>query len=220
MTAKAPKPNGLSHATEDLAPCEGTVKVLVAEDEPGVRQVIENLLQRWGYSVVSVATGTEAWEVLRGDDPPRLAILDWVMPGLDGLEVCRRVRDLYPSEPPYLIMLTGRRERNDVVAGLEGGADEYLIKPVDAEELRARVQAGGRLVAVQGRLAKRVGELEKALRAGRSSGEDRVGIRTTLRLCIAAINETLSLETIPGHLRATLRVCAGLCLEALGDGEG
>src|SRR5262245_60397349 len=119
MTMDATKTNELAGGQEAfIAGEEGTVKVLIAEDEPGARQAFENLLRGWGYEVVGVGTGTEAWEVLRGDDSPRMAVLDWILPGMDGLELCRRVRELRPVEPPYLILLTGRGDRTDVVAGL------------------------------------------------------------------------------------------------------
>lgn len=145
-------------AARDLSP----MRVLVAEDNELARTALGWHLTGWGYAVVSVADGDGAWQVLGGLDPPRLAIIDWVMPGMDGLEVCRRVRAADSSEPPYLILLTGRSGLEDVVAGLEGGADEYLTKPVDPAELRARVRAARRVVDLQTRLAERVRELEAA----------------------------------------------------------
>jgi DNA-binding response OmpR family regulator len=195
-------------------------KILLAEDEAGTRYVLEALLQRWGYSVVGVPDGQDAWEVLQGDDPPQLAILDWIMPRMDGLELCRRVRASNPDGLPYLLLLTGRGGRDDLIAGLEGGADAYLTKPIEPEELRARVRAGLRVVAMQSRLIHRVRGLETALRDGKGATQDRTGLTDTLRLCIAAFNETLTLDEIPRHLRAALRLCAGLCLEALGEREG
>jgi DNA-binding response OmpR family regulator len=136
--------------------------MLVAEDDSTARQAIETLLTAWGYGVTSVVNGTDAWEVFQGPEPPRLAILDWLMPGLDGLEVCRRVRQSPCAESVYLILLTARSGRDDIVAGLESGADDYIIKPADPDELRARVQTGRRIVELQARLAARVHELEEA----------------------------------------------------------
>jgi DNA-binding response OmpR family regulator len=138
------------------------MRVLVAEDSEPTRVALARLLTGWGYGVVSVADGEEAWQVLSGEDPPRLAILDWIMPLLDGLEVCRRVRAADSAEQPYLILLTGRVGLADVVAGLESGADEYLTKPVEPAELHARVRAARRMVELQARLAERVRELEAA----------------------------------------------------------
>ena len=125
------------------------MRVLVAEDNPIARAALEKQLGSWGYAVISVADGEAAWHVLGGPDPPRLAIIDWGLPGVDGLEVCRRVRQAATDEPPYLIVLTGRGSLEDIVAGLESGADEYLTKPVEPAELQAR-------------LAERVRELEAA----------------------------------------------------------
>ena len=138
------------------------LRVLVAEDNPVARVALEKQLGSWGYAVVGVADGEAAWQVLSGPEPPRLAIIDWGMPGADGLEVCRRVREAITDSPPYLILLTGRSGLDDVVAGLEGGADEYLTKPLEPAELRARVHAAHRVIELQARLAERVRELEAA----------------------------------------------------------
>ncbi len=137
-------------------------RILVAEDDALSRDVLSRLLTGWGYEVLPVEDGEQAWEVLRDPSAPRLAVLDWMMPRLDGVDVCRRVREAI-AEPPYLILLTGRRSPEDVVAGLEAGADEYLPKPVDPDELRARVRAACRVVELQGRLTERVRDLEAAL---------------------------------------------------------
>jgi DNA-binding response OmpR family regulator len=134
----------------------------VAEDDEPTRVALFRLLTGWGYEVLPVADGEAAWEALRGASAPHLALLDWGMPKRDGLELCRRVREEL-AEPPYLILLTGRRSRDDIVAGLDAGADEYLPKPVDPEELRARVRAARRLIELRSRLAERVRELEAAL---------------------------------------------------------
>jgi DNA-binding response OmpR family regulator len=138
------------------------MRILVAEDDATARHAIGALLAAWGYHVTSVSSGTEAWEALQRDDSPRLAILDWLMPGLDGPEVCRRVRRTPGAESVYLILLTARAGQGDVVAGLQSGADDYITKPADPDELRARVQTGRRIVELQSRLAARVRELEEA----------------------------------------------------------
>jgi DNA-binding response OmpR family regulator len=138
------------------------VEVLIAEDDAVSRQMLEVTLGRWGYRVRAVADGLAAWQVLQGDDAPPLAILDWMMPELDGLEVCRRARAQVGREPPYLILLTARSTREDILAGLEGGADVYLTKPFDRQVLKARLQAGARLVELHRGLAARVRELGEA----------------------------------------------------------
>jgi CheY-like chemotaxis protein len=106
-----------------------------------------------------VADGLAAWHVLQGDQAPPLAVLDWMMPGLNGLEVCRRVRALTDREPPYLILLTARADKADLLAGLAGGADVYLTKPFDRAVLKEQLQAGARLVELHRGLAARVREL-------------------------------------------------------------
>jgi DNA-binding response OmpR family regulator len=113
--------------------------------------------------VVVTRDGVEAWNVLQEEDAPLLAILDWMMPGLDGLEVCRKVRGRQSSTPPYLLILTAKGQRKDIVNGLQAGANDYVTKPFSREELQARVQVGIRVVELQQSLADRVRALEDAL---------------------------------------------------------
>jgi diguanylate cyclase (GGDEF)-like protein len=128
------------------------MRVLVAEDDPVSRKIVEVSLRQWQYEVVSVADGNQALNTLGGDDPPRLALLDWMMPGKDGPQVCREFRSKPSSRYIYIILLTARGAKDDIVEGLEAGADDYIIKPFDAVELRARLLAGGRIVDLQDRL--------------------------------------------------------------------
>jgi DNA-binding response OmpR family regulator len=143
------------------------MNILIAEDDPVSRLALDRTLRKWGHHVVVTANGTEAWDVLRRDDSPPVAILDWMMPGLDGVEVCRLARQRVPQDdehrPLYLILLTARDRKEDLVAGLEAGADDYIIKPFDRDELRARLEVGLRMVGLQHRLAGRVHELHEAL---------------------------------------------------------
>lgn len=139
------------------------MKILIAEDDPVSRRVLAATLEMFGYEVVVAADGAEAWTALQRDDAPSLIILDWMMPELDGVEICRRVRETATSTPPYLILLTAKSEKSDVVAGLDAGANDYLTKPFDRAELRARVQVGAQVLGLQKNLADRVGELEDAL---------------------------------------------------------
>jgi CheY-like chemotaxis protein len=140
------------------------VKILVAEDDRVSRRMLETILSEWGYTVIAVGDGLAAWQTLLRDDTVELALLDWLMPGIDGREVCRRVRNLANPRPAYLILLTARRGREDVVAGLCGGADDYITKPFDLGELEARLQVGRRVLDLQRNLASRVRQLEEALR--------------------------------------------------------
>lgn len=116
-------------------------RILIAEDDPVSRRALEATLARWGYQVVVTADGDAAWQALADETAPRLAVLDWMMPGLDGVEVCRRVVALDRPIRPYLILLTARGQGDDVVAGLSAGADDYIVKPFSPKELVARVRA-------------------------------------------------------------------------------
>jgi two-component system cell cycle response regulator len=128
------------------------VKILIADDDVTSRRVLTGVLKKYGHEVVATVDGAEAWEAMQRPDAPRLAILDWMMPGLAGVEVCGRVRTLRSDQPPYIIILTSRDEKADVVAGLEAGADDYVAKPFDADELHARVEVGRRLIELQASL--------------------------------------------------------------------
>lgn len=139
------------------------MKILIAEDDVVSRRLLEATLIRWGYEVIATRNGIEAWDILQGEDAPLLAILDWMMPGMDGLEVCRRLRSLQRAIPPYLIILTAKGRQQDIVTGLEAGANDYVTKPFNREELRARMQVGTRMVELQQSLAERVYALEDAL---------------------------------------------------------
>jgi len=139
------------------------MKVLVADDQLIARKVVTSLLQKWGFEVVSVMDGKEAWRVMQSEDAPSLAVLDWMMPGLQGPAVCRMVRNLKRRIPPYLILLTSKDNKTDIVEGLDAGADDYMIKPFDASELKARIEVGKRFLELQSTLARRVEELQNAL---------------------------------------------------------
>src|SRR2546428_2855581 len=129
------------------------MKILIAEDDPVSRRVLEATLTRWGYEVTTTSNGSEAWEALAAAQAPRLAILDWMMPEIDGVEICRRARERPGSGPLHIILLTARGRKEDVIAGLQAGAGDYITKPVDHEGLGARVQGGVRLLWLQSVLA-------------------------------------------------------------------
>jgi sigma-B regulation protein RsbU (phosphoserine phosphatase) len=139
------------------------IQILVAEDEPVSRHLLERSLLGWGYAPVICCDGEEAWHTLQRDGAPRIAVLDWMMPNMDGLAVCRAVRAAGQAIEPYLIILTAHTGQENVVRGLQAGADDYLTKPVDHGELEMRLQVAVRVVSLQQRLAERVVELEAAL---------------------------------------------------------
>ena len=122
------------------------MRILIADDEAVSLKLLESRLRKWGYDVVSARDGSDAWEVLASQASPSLAILDWQMPGLDGLELCRKIRQLGREPYVYVILLTAKSRPEDVVAGLEAGADDYLAKPFDAQELQVRLRSGRRII--------------------------------------------------------------------------
>lgn len=139
------------------------MRILIAEDDADSLQLLQIMIGRWGFEAVPVQDGAQAWEILQREDAPLLALLDVMMPHMDGLEVCRRAKELQRLVPIYIIILTARTHPKEVVSGLEAGADDYLTKPFDPNELRARIKVGERILELQGNLAMRVGELEEAL---------------------------------------------------------
>lgn len=140
------------------------MRILIAEDDPAFRHLLEEILVNWGYEVVVAEDGNEAWQVLGSKDAPRLAILDWLMPGLNGVEICQRVRKERPEPYTYLVLLTSLKRDDDLVTGMDAGADDYIIKPFTINELRVRLTAGRRIIDLQNDLAAHVAELEAANR--------------------------------------------------------
>jgi phosphoserine phosphatase RsbU/P len=141
----------------------GEPRVLVADDDAIARRFLESTLSKSGYEVTVAASGDEAWRILSGQDGPTIAVLDWMMPGLTGIEVCRKVRAANLPVTPYLIVLTSRGETGDVVEALRAGADDHITKPFEIAELRARLAVGVRIVTLQQQLTERVHSLEEAL---------------------------------------------------------
>jgi len=125
------------------------MRILIAEDEPVSRLLLDRFLTQWGYEVVAARDGEEAWWILQRDDSPRLAILDWMMPAMDGPEICRHVRQRQAGPYIYILLLTAKTQKEDLIEGLDAGADDYLTKPFDANELRVRLRAGRRIVDLQ-----------------------------------------------------------------------
>ncbi len=140
------------------------MRILIAEDNAVPRLMLKKVLDRLGHQVAVTEDGNQAWEAICAD-PPQIAILDWMMPELDGIEVCRRLREERERFDHYIyvIMLTSRTDKEDMISGLEAGADEYMSKPFDQGVLAARVRTGQRIVQLQQQLAGKVSELEGAL---------------------------------------------------------
>jgi sigma-B regulation protein RsbU (phosphoserine phosphatase) len=138
--------------------------ILIADDDAITRLMLETTLQRWGHRVLLAADGQSAYEALNRDDAPPLAVLDWMMPHLDGPTICRQLRHNPSKRRLYLILLTARAHKEDLVAGLNSGADDYISKPFDLEELQARVNVGVRMAALQQEFAEHVAKLQDALK--------------------------------------------------------
>ncbi len=139
------------------------MKILLAEDDKTTRLIVETLLENWGYETVCVENGLQALAELQSDTPPLIAIIDWQMPKMDGLEVCRQTKALKHKNPTYIILLTGRDKNEDLVLGLSSGAHNYITKPFNDDELKARIQVAERVVKIQGSLNEKISELEHAL---------------------------------------------------------
>lgn len=125
---------------------DSDMKILVADDDAVTRRLLQAQLTKWGYSVVVCSDGSSAWDCLRDKDTPKLIILDWMMPGMSGVSLCRKIRELEQERYIYTILLTARTRKEDILEGLEAGADDYVTKPFDPNELKVRVRAGARIV--------------------------------------------------------------------------
>jgi len=132
--------------------CGKSVKILIADDSIVSRHLLEATLRKWGYDVAVACDGQQALDLLQGDEAPALAILDWMMPGLTGLEVCRRIRQRSREPYIYILLLTSKSQKEDLIEGMEAGADDYITKPFDQHELQVRLRAGKRLADLQAEL--------------------------------------------------------------------
>src|SRR5579862_1522916 len=140
------------------------MRILIADDSIVSRHLLEATLRKWSYEVVVACDGMEAWNAMQGENPPRLAILDWVMPGLTGPEVCKRVRERARNKEhdyTYIVLLSSKSQREDLIEGMESGADDYLTKPFDQHELKVRLRAGNRIVDLERELVSAREELRE-----------------------------------------------------------
>jgi DNA-binding response OmpR family regulator len=152
------------------------MRILIAEDEKVTRMRLEKTLVQWGFDVEAFPNGEAAWNRLTEPDPPRLCIIDWLMPEMEGIELCRRVREKFPEEYFYLIILSARQGVENLIEGLGSGADDYVTKPFVGRELRSRLDVGVRVISLERMLATKVHQLEKAL-------EDVKQLRGLLPIC-------------------------------------
>jgi len=176
------------------------VKLLIAEDDLTSRIMLQALVREWGYNPVLVEDGNQAWDVLSGNDPPRLLLLDWEMPGRSGLEICEKVRELENDIPPFIILLTARSKTADIVAGLDAGANDYVTKPYNNAEIRARLQVGKRMLDLQSEL---------------HSAHSRMEYQATHDAMTGLLNRGAVMEALERELarsqRQKIQLCVGLC---------
>lgn len=207
-----PAPPGAPHSEPAAPPPDRALesrRVLLADDDPVQTLLLQKWLKRWGYEVEIYADGLSAWEALEADNAPPLVILDWMMPGLDGLEVCRRLRARPSHRPVYIIILTGHGDREDLVQGLNAGADDYLQKPAHKEELAARIRNAARVVELQLSLRGRIAELEDAL----AKVKQLQGLLPICAYCKKIRNDHNYWEQVEAYLQtyADVRFSHGIC---------
>ncbi|MBN2656236.1 MAG: response regulator transcription factor [Spirochaetales bacterium] len=138
------------------------MKILIADDDLTSRSILQAVLVRSGFTVIESVNGQQAWEEIQKPDAPNLIILDWIMPEMNGLDVVEKTRGLNKEPEPYIIMLTSKSDKSDIIKGLNTGADDYLSKPFDLGELRARINAGKRIVELNEKIMNQIQELRKA----------------------------------------------------------
>ena len=139
------------------------MKILIAEDEYTTRLMVQVCLENLGYSIESVEDGNTAWEIINQTTPPEIAVLDWEMPGLSGIDLCRKIKRMERSSPIHVILLTARDSKNDISQGFAAGADDYITKPFNEDELQARIRVADRIVTIQSSLNGSLEELREAL---------------------------------------------------------
>ena len=192
------------------------MKILVAEDDAATRKLLGVTLERLGWDVITAEDGNAAWrvfETMSTADRPDLALLDWMMPGLEGVEICRRLRATPGFELVYVILLTSRGDIQDVANGLAAGANDYIAKPFDPVELEARVRVGERMVKLQRSLAARVNELEEAVAHVRRLQ----GLLPICSYCKNVRNESNYWERVDSYLtsHSDLKLTHGICPNCL-----
>ena len=192
------------------------MRILVAEDDTITRKILESTLGQLGLDIITAPDGTTAWRILqelKGKDAPQLALLDWMMPGIDGVEICRKLRATPGFELMYIILLTMRSGKEDLAAALLAGANDYITKPFHPVELEARVRVGERMVKLQTSLAERVIELEAAL----SHVQRLQGLLPICSYCKMVRNEDNYWEQVERYIttRSDLELTHSVCPDCL-----
>ena len=177
------------------------MKVLIADDDDVLRHILQTQLTKWGYDVVEARNGLEAWRLLHGNDAPKLAILDWIMPGMDGVEVCKEIRKREDHPYIYLLLLTAKHKKEDVIAGMEAGADDYIAKPFEPQELKVRLRAGRRILDLQAELL---------------SARETLRYQATHDCLTGLLNRSATIEALRSELDRASRQGSPVCL-MLGD---
>jgi sigma-B regulation protein RsbU (phosphoserine phosphatase) len=178
------------------------VRILVAEDDPITQRLLQSTLARLGWDVITAPDGVAAWQMLdtlEGEEAPQLVLLDWMMPGLDGIEICRKLRTTPGFELMYIILLTSRSEKEDLAMGLAAGANDYITKPFHPAELESRVRVGQRMVKLQTSLAARIKELESAL----SEVRQLQGLLPMCSYCKKVRNEANYWQQVEAYITST-----------------
>ena len=142
----------MSSALESFGSGAAVDTVLIAEDDRVFRTLLQTWLERWGYKAKVAEDGAAAWRELQYEHHPRLLLLDWMMPGIDGVEICRRVRAIQHELYSYILVVTSKQDKQDAITALDAGADDYIVKPINVPELRARMQVGRRILQLQDEL--------------------------------------------------------------------
>jgi diguanylate cyclase (GGDEF)-like protein len=173
------------------------MKVLIADDDDVMRHILDTTLSKWGYEVETVRNGLEAWQLLQSADAPKLAILDWIMPGMDGVEICQAIRKFEDRPYIYVILLTAKHRKEDVIAGMDAGADDYLSKPFVPQELKVRLRAGQRILDLQAELL---------------SAKESLRYQATHDGLTGLLNRTAALDVLKTELERANRQSLPLCL--------
>ncbi|MFN2266889.1 MAG: response regulator, partial [Desulfonatronovibrio sp.] len=192
------------------------MKILIAEDDKISRKILASGLEKKGHDVVITMDGQEAWQKMQESDAPRMLLLDIMMPVMDGLELCRKIRSHHPRTQPYIIMLTARRDEDDIVHGLqEAGADDYILKPYNFRELNARILAGQRILDMQSSLLAEINQRKKAQeQSGRLNEEiERIFHGTQDAMFLVNIEGKESFRFMRNN--KTHQILTGISLEAL-----